>query len=52
MTESHAGGCFCGDIRYRTRGEPRRVSLCSCEWCRKRTGSAIGVSVYFDEHDV
>ena len=44
----HEGGCFCGAVRYRTNGEPKRVSLCSCTWCRKRTGSPLGLSVYFD----
>jgi len=52
MGNIHKGGCFCGEVRYSTRGEPVRVSLCSCEWCRKRTGSALGVSVYFDADDV
>ena len=52
MTEIHEGGCFCGEVRYRTCGEPVRVSLCSCEWCKKRTGSAFGVSVYFNAEDI
>ena len=50
--ESHEGGCVCGAVRYRTTGEPRRVSLCACSWCQKRTGSALGVSVYFRKPDV
>lgn len=33
-------------------GAPQRVSLCSCHWCQKRTGSAIGVSVYFPKDAV
>ena len=52
MTDIHEGGCVCGAVRYRTSAEPRRVSLCACEWCQKRTGSAIGVSVYFNDGDV
>ncbi len=52
MTEIHEGGCVCGRTRYRARGNPARVSLCSCSWCRKRTGSALGISVYFAEEDV
>ena len=50
--ELHEGGCVCGAVRYRTTGAPRRVSLCACSWCQKRTGSAIGVSVYFLKPDV
>ncbi len=52
MGEFHEGGCVCGAVRYRTRGAPARVSLCSCSWCTKRTGSAIGLSVYFEETQV
>jgi hypothetical protein len=52
MTEIHQGGCVCGGVRYRTTGPPRRVSACACTWCQKRTGSAFGISVYFDESDV
>lgn len=52
MTEAHEGGCVCGEVRYRTTGTPKRVSACACRWCQKRTGSALGVSVYFDIGDV
>lgn len=52
MPELHEGGCVCGNLRYRTSGQPKRVSICSCRWCQKRTGSALGVSVYFDKVDV
>ena len=45
--EVHEGGCVCGAVRYRAAGAPQRVSLCACAWCQKRTGSALGVSVYF-----
>lgn len=52
MIEIHHGGCFCGNVRYTTKGAPRRVSVCSCRWCQRRTGSAFGISVYFDKQDV
>jgi len=52
MTDSHEGGCVCGAVRYRTTAAPKRVSACSCGWCRKRTGSAFGISVYFDQADI
>lgn len=51
-TITNEGGCICGSVRYQTHGLPKRVSLCSCSWCRKRTGSVLGVSVYFDKADV
>lgn len=52
MTVFHEGGCVCGKTRYRVRGEPQRVSACSCTWCQKRSGSALGISVYFLKEDV
>lgn len=52
MTDVHEGGCVCGKVRYRTEGAPKRVSACACRWCQKRTGSALGVSVYFDKSAV
>ena len=52
MSEFHEGGCVCGKTRYRVRGEPQRVSACSCRWCQTRTGSALGISVYFLKEDV
>lgn len=52
MTDVHEGGCVCGGVRYRTFGAPKRVSACACSWCQKRTGSALGISVYFLKTDV
>lgn len=52
MVEVHKGGCFCGAVRYEAKGTPLRVSACSCEWCCKRTGSALGLSVYYGDQDI
>ena len=37
----YEGGCRCGAVRYRVRGEPVRVGLCHCADCRKETGGAF-----------
>ena len=50
--EIHEGGCLCGEVRFRTEGEPARASVCHCRYCQLRTGSAMGVSVYFPESHV
>jgi len=50
--EKHTGGCVCGAVRYETEDEPVRVSVCCCRWCQKRTGSALGISVYFDDNKI
>ena len=33
------GGCFCGDIRYETRGTPFYRTNCHCSICRRTTGA-------------
>lgn len=41
MTKSesmHTGGCLCGGVRYRTRGELRGVVACHCSQCRRTSG--------------
>lgn len=48
MSDIHEGGCVCGALRYRTRGEPARVTVCHCTWCQRRTGSAFGVGAVFE----
>lgn len=37
------GGCLCGSVRYRVRGEPEHVGRCHCADCRKESGSAFSV---------
>jgi hypothetical protein len=39
--------CACGQLSAICRGEPDRVSLCHCQQCQKRTGSAFGVAAFF-----
>jgi hypothetical protein len=36
-----SGGCNCGQVRYTVIGEPIRVGICHCEFCRKDSGSAF-----------
>ena len=48
----HEGGCACGEVRYSTTSEVRRAVACHCRYCQTRTGSAFGISVYFDQADV
>jgi hypothetical protein len=52
MVEEHSGGCVCGAVRFRTTGVPLRVTLCHCTWCQRRTGTAFGTEVVFNNGDV
>lgn len=40
--------CCCGALRIETTGEPAFVIACHCHACQRRTGSAFGVSAYFE----
>jgi hypothetical protein len=43
---------MCGSVRYKTRGEPIRVTVCHCTWCQRRTGTAFAVEAVFDDAQV
>jgi len=44
--------CNCGQLSIGATGEPKRVSVCHCTACQKRTGSAFGVQVRFPVESV
>jgi hypothetical protein len=39
--------CHCGDLRVTCHGEPRKISMCCCFDCQRRTGSAFSVAVFY-----
>ena len=42
MAEINAtGGCLCGRLRYRVRGDIVWTGYCHCESCRRFTGSVV-----------
>ncbi len=45
MAEELAGGCTCGKVRYRLRGEPIAFYACHCLDCQRESGSAFGLSM-------
>jgi hypothetical protein len=45
------GGCLCGAIRYRARGDPTDVTLCHCRTCRKAAGAPLVAWVTFPASD-
>ncbi len=39
--------CACGDITITVAGDPAMHGICHCTNCKRRTGSAFGISAYF-----
>lgn len=35
----YAGGCLCGDLRYRVSGDAANLCYCHCESCRRAAGA-------------
>jgi len=52
MSKSNRGQCVCGDVTYTVTGEPKRVTICHCKWCQRRTGSAFGVEAVFEANQI
>ena len=52
MAELQQGGCVCNKVRYSISGRPLRVTICHCEWCQRRTGSAFGVELVFEQDQI
>ncbi|MFK7853736.1 MAG: GFA family protein [Granulosicoccus sp.] len=52
MSEPKSGQCVCGEVSYTISGEPKRVTICHCQWCQRRTGSAFGVEVVFEASQI
>ena len=52
MIRLQEGGCVCGKVRYRISGSPLRATICHCTWCQRRTGSAFGIELVFEKHQI
>ena len=46
--ESRSASCHCGQLVLRCDGEPRKISMCHCLDCQRRTGSPFSVAVFYD----
>jgi hypothetical protein len=52
MQIERSGQCVCGSVHFVCTGEPERVTVCHCLWCQRRTGTAFGTEVVFQEKNV
>lgn len=44
--------CCCGQLSIEVVGDPEMYGVCHCANCKKRTGSAFGISSYFNNDQV
>ena len=52
MDDVHEGGCACGAIRYRVRGQPAVGMVCHCTFCQRRLGTAFAFVAYCEDKNV
>lgn len=45
MRHGAEGGCQCGAVRYRLKGEPEGLTACHCRDCQRQSGSAFSLSL-------
>ena len=45
---THAGGCFCGAVRYTMGGGPMFINCCHCRDCQKQTGAAFAINGFIE----
>lgn len=47
MPNERTASCACKGASLVVTGEPALLAVCHCSNCRRRTGSAFGISAYF-----
>jgi len=52
MSNDLTGGCLCGSVRYRCRGEPDSMGLCQCERCQRQSGSSYLIAMVYPRESV
>lgn len=48
----HNAACSCGQLNLSAANDPVRVSLCHCQACKRRTGSAFGYQARFARESI
>jgi hypothetical protein len=49
---SRSGHCLCGEVRFVVHGEPKWVSYCHCESCRRQTAAPVAAYAGFRDDQV
>jgi hypothetical protein len=48
MVDKLAGGCACGEVRYRLESDPMFVHCCHCTDCQRQIGSAFVINALIE----
>ena len=51
MNETYSGGCQCGAVRFRIRGQLKDPSICHCRMCQKAFGNFYAALVSVNDVD-
>ena len=49
---SRTARCHCGRIELSCEGDPRKISMCHCLDCQRRTGSPFSIAVFYSRDKV
>jgi hypothetical protein len=52
MSETFAGRCLCGAVRFEALGQPKGVFWCHCDSSRRHSGAPVSVFVGFENEAV
>jgi hypothetical protein len=52
MSETHDGGCLCGQVRFRVAGPAKWTAYCHCQSCRRHTGAPVSAFAGFEREQV
>ena len=44
--------CHCGKLNVETKGEPKHIFMCHCEFCQRRTGTSYNVGAWFSKAEI
>jgi hypothetical protein len=51
-TGKRIAACACSQLQLACEGQPRRVSMCHCAPCQRRTGSVFSIAAFYDRDAV